>query len=125
MNVRVASRVAERRKTEDLRKLRNFKKVSDVFGFQGGVSSLPHKRQISTFVPNNHQKTAVNHSIEKHISLNVVNLSLSCFVRFFYLLNGKRQTKQNLGDTFEYDKFYFYQLFDAKFELEDTLELPV
>ena len=35
VNVRVASRVAERLKTWDLRKLGNFKKIPEMLGFDG------------------------------------------------------------------------------------------
>ena len=35
MSVRVVERVAERLKTQDLRKLENFKKVLGMFGFDG------------------------------------------------------------------------------------------
>ena len=35
MNVRVASRVAERLKTKDLRKLRNYQKIPEMLGFEG------------------------------------------------------------------------------------------
>ena len=35
VNVRVASRVAERLKAHDLRKLENFKKIPEMLGFDG------------------------------------------------------------------------------------------
>ena len=44
MNIRVASRFFERFKNEDLRKLRNFKKISEVLRIDGQVPSWPLKK---------------------------------------------------------------------------------
>ena len=48
VNVRVASRVAERLKTWDLRKLVNFKNISEMLEIDGKVLSWPLKKQFLT-----------------------------------------------------------------------------
>ena len=45
VNVKVASQVAKPRKTWDLRRLGNFKEISELLGIVGLVLSQPHKRQ--------------------------------------------------------------------------------
>ena len=57
MNVRVASQVEE---------------ILETLVFDG---EYPDKRQISIFVQENCEKSALRHSIEKPILLNFVNLS--------------------------------------------------
>ena len=47
-------------------------KISETLGFDG---EYPDKRQISIFIQENCEKSAVRHSIEKPILLNFVNLS--------------------------------------------------
>ena len=49
VNVRVSSRVTEQIKTQDLRKLRNFKKTPETLGSEGDYSVGTPKSQILTF----------------------------------------------------------------------------
>ena len=49
MNVRVASRVAERLKTEDLRKLGNFKEIPEMLGFDGEYTNVHPKAKFNVF----------------------------------------------------------------------------
>lgn len=37
----------------------------------------------------------------------------------------KKINQKILGNGFKYNKLYFYQLFEAKSELEETYELPL
>ena len=46
VNVRVASRVAERLKTKYLRKLGNFKKIPQMLGFDGEYPAVPLKAKF-------------------------------------------------------------------------------
>ena len=46
VHVRVASRVAERLKTRDLTKLGNFKKISEMLGFDGEYPAIHPKAKI-------------------------------------------------------------------------------
>ena len=75
VNIRVAPRVAKRLKTQDLRTLGNFKEIPETLGIDRKVFSRPHKRQISTVVSQNCEKSAVNHFIEKPMLVNFVDLS--------------------------------------------------
>ena len=69
------ARDAERLKTYDLRKLGNFKKIPEKFGFDGEYPAVHPKAKLWRFSVKNCKKSAVKHSIEKPISLNFVNLS--------------------------------------------------
>ena len=68
--MRAASRVARRLNIYEHRKL------------GGRLASGSPKKQSLTFVLENHEKSAVKHSIEKHILLNFVNLSTFFCARF-------------------------------------------
>ena len=46
VNVGVASRVAERLKTQNLRKLGNFKKNTEMFGFDGEYPAAQPKAKV-------------------------------------------------------------------------------
>ena len=73
MNVRVASAVAERLK--DLRKLGNFKKITEMLGFDGKYPAVHPKAKIWRILVKNCTKSAATHSIEKPVLVNFVNLS--------------------------------------------------
>ena len=75
VNVRVASRVAERLKTQNLRKLRNFKNIPKMLGFHSEYPAIHPKAKFWRFSVKNRTKSAVKHSIEKLILLSFVNLS--------------------------------------------------
>ena len=75
VNVRVASRVAERLKTYDLRKLGNFKKIPEMLEFDGELPVVHPKAKFDVFWQKNCKNSAVKHSIEKPVLLNFVNLS--------------------------------------------------
>ena len=75
VNVRVASRVAERLK--DLRKLGNFKKIPKMLGFDGEYPAAPQRAKFWWFLVKNCKKSAVKHSIKKPSFLNFENLSLT------------------------------------------------
>ena len=75
VNIQVASRVAERLKTCDLRKLGNFKKIPEMLGFDGDYSAAHPKAKCWWFLVKNCKKSAVKHSIEKPSLLNFKNLS--------------------------------------------------
>ena len=77
VNVRVASRVAER-----LKKLVNFKKILEMLGFDGEYQSVHPKAKFWRFLVKNCKKSAVKHSIEKPILLDFVNLSPTFCPRF-------------------------------------------
>ena len=75
VNVRIASGVAERLKTQDFRKLGNFKKITEMLGFDGQYTAVHPKANFLRFLEKNCKKSAEKHSIEKLILLNFVNLS--------------------------------------------------
>ena len=56
VNVRVMSQVAERFKTQDLKKLVNFKKIPEILGFDGDYPVVHPKSQILTFFGKKLQK---------------------------------------------------------------------
>ena len=56
VNVRVVPRVAERLKTYDLRKLGSFKKIPEMFGFNGECPAVLLKSQIFTVFAKKLQK---------------------------------------------------------------------
>ena len=74
MSVRVVERVAERLKTQELRKLENFKKVLGMFGFDGEYLAGHPKIRFLAFLLKSLKKSAVKHSIQKPILLNFGNL---------------------------------------------------
>ena len=49
VNVRVTSRVAERLKTKNLRKLGNFKKIPEILGFDGEYPAVTQKPDLDIF----------------------------------------------------------------------------
>ena len=71
MNVQVASRVVERFKTYDLRKLGNF----EMLAIDCKYPAVQSKAKFWRILVKNCKKSAVKHSIEKPIFLNFVNLS--------------------------------------------------
>ena len=75
MNVQVASRVAEQLKTRDLVKLGNFKKIPEMFGFDGEYPAVQPKAKFWHVLVRNCIKLAVKYSIEKPVMFNFVNLS--------------------------------------------------
>ena len=75
VSVRVASRIAERLKTQDLRKLGNLKKIPEILGIDGEYPTVQPKSKFGRFVVKNCKKSAVKHSIERPILLNFVSLS--------------------------------------------------
>ena len=77
MNVRVASRVAERLKTYDVRKLGNFKKMSEILGFDGKYPAVQLKANFWHFLVKICKKSAVKHSIEKPILLRLSHENVS------------------------------------------------
>ena len=77
VNVRVASRVAERLKSQDLRKLGNFRKIHEMLGFNGEYPAAYPKAKFRRLWVKSLKKSAVKQSIEKPILLNFVNLSPS------------------------------------------------
>ena len=58
-----------------LRKLGNFKKIPEMLGFNGEFPAVHPKAKFWRFLVKNCKKSAVEHSIEKPILLNFVNLS--------------------------------------------------
>ena len=74
VNVRVTSRVAERLKTQDFRKFENFKKIPEMLRFDGKYPANTQKANFD-ICTKKCEKSAKNHFIEKHIFLNVVDLS--------------------------------------------------
>ena len=89
LNVRVASRVAERLR---LSKLENFKKIPEMFWFDG---EYPPKKQILTFVLEDREESAAKHFIEKAILLNYMNLP-TIFFQDCTILD------KNYGDLFRF-----------------------
>ena len=75
VSVRVASRIAERLKTQDLRKLGNLRKIPEILGIDGEYPTVQLKSKFGRFVVKNCKKSAVKHSIERPILLNFVSLS--------------------------------------------------
>ena len=75
VNVQVASRVLERRKTQDLRKLRNFKKISEKLGTDSKSSVGYPKAKLWQVRQKIQKETVVKHSKEIPILLNFENLS--------------------------------------------------
>ena len=69
VNVLVASRVAK------FKKLGNFKKISEMLGFDGDYPAAHLKAKFWHFSVKSLKKLAVKQSIEKPILLNFVNLS--------------------------------------------------
>ena len=59
--------------SNDLKRLGNFKKISEMLGFDGEYPA--DQRQILTFVLKNREKSALKNSIEKHVLLNFMDLS--------------------------------------------------
>ena len=74
VNIRVATRVAKRLNTQDLRKLVKFRKSLKCLELIGKYSAC-HQKKILTVVLQNCEKTAVKHSIEKPVLLNFGDLS--------------------------------------------------
>ena len=72
--VRVTSQTTKRFKTEDLRKLGNFKKIPEMLGFDCEYPVIHSKTKLWRFSVKNWEKSAVKHSIGKTTSFNVVNL---------------------------------------------------
>ena len=70
MNVRVASRVAER-----LKKLGNFKKIPEMLGFDVDYPAFHPNAKFWRFLVKNCKKSAVTHSKEKLILPNFGNFS--------------------------------------------------
>ena len=75
VSARVASRVAKRLMTKDLRKLENFQKIAEMLGFDGEYPAALPKAKFWHFWVKNRKISAVKHSIEKPTFLNFVNLS--------------------------------------------------
>ena len=75
VKARVASRVAKPLKSQNLRKLGNFKKIPKTIGFLGEYPAVHPKAKLRRFSVKNRKKSAVKHFIEKLILLNSVNLS--------------------------------------------------
>ena len=65
MNLRVASQVVERLKSEDLRKLGDFKKIPEMQGFDGEYPTVQPKAKFCRFFAKNYKKAAVKHSVER------------------------------------------------------------
>ena len=87
VNIRVASQVAKQLKTQDLRKLETFKKISEMLGIDDQFPAIQTKAKFCCFLVKNCKKSAVKHSIEKPILLKFVNLSPSFCPRLYYLLH--------------------------------------
>ena len=66
------TRVAERLKAYDLRKLGDIKQIPEILGTDGKVLSWSLKNQILTVVLQNCKKSAMKHSIDKPILFNFV-----------------------------------------------------
>ena len=79
LNIRVDSRVSERVKTQNLRKIGCFKEILKCLRLVGKYSAYHAKCQKSAaiYVLQNCQKSAVRHFIEKPMLLNIVDLSKS------------------------------------------------
>ena len=80
VNVRVASWVAERLTTLDPRKLGSFKKIPEMFGFNGEYPAVHPKLKVSRFLLKNCKISVAKNSIEKLILLNFV-ICLQPFVQ--------------------------------------------
>ena len=50
----------------------------------------------------------------------------AAFYKFLYLLNekDKKINKKNFENSLGYENLYFHQLFNTKFELQETWKLP-
>ena len=72
--------VAERLKTEDLRKLESFKKISEMLGFNDENPTVQPKTKFWRFLAKICKQSAVKHSVEKPILLNFVDWI--CFQTF-------------------------------------------
>ena len=70
-----ASQVAEQLKTQDLTKLKNFKKIPEMLGFDGEYPAGGPKAKFWGSSVKKCKELAVKHSIEKPDLLNFVNLS--------------------------------------------------
>ena len=57
------------------RKLGNFKKITEMFDFDGEYPAAQPKAKFWRFIVKNHKKSAVKHSLEKPILLNFVSFS--------------------------------------------------
>ena len=86
MNVWVASRVANQLTTRNLRKLGDFKKISEMLLLVGEYHPFTQKPNFDAFLVKNCKTSAVKHSIKKPILLNFVNLSPTFFPRLYCLL---------------------------------------
>ena len=115
----------EKKRAYFLRKLRNFKENSKMIGFDGEYPTIHPKTKFWRFLVKNCKKSAVKHSIEKHILLNFVNLSsslLSKIVRgnWFSFLNRSRL----LDFTFSEDFSIFSILFKMIFKETQLQKMP-
>ena len=91
MNARVDSRVAKILKTDGPQKLGNFKKIPEMFEFDGEYAAVQPKAKFSRFSLKNCKNSAATHSIEKPIMLNFVNLS-TAFCPQYILISNSVQT---------------------------------
>ena len=60
---------------KNLKKLRNFRKIPEILGFDGKCPAVHRKANFWRFLVKNRKKSAVKHFIEKPVWLNFVNLS--------------------------------------------------
>ena len=74
VNIRVSSRVVERLKTEDLRKLGELKKIPEMLGSDSKHPTALPKAKLRRLLAKHRKTSAVKHFIEKLIWLKFVNL---------------------------------------------------
>ena len=79
VNVRVVSQVTERLQTQDLMKLENFKKISEILGCNNEYPPVHPKSTFLRFSVKNRKKSALKHSTENPILFSFVILSPNWF----------------------------------------------
>ena len=67
--------VPKKEKKKKKKDLGNLKKIPEMLGFDGEFPAVNPKAKFRRFLVKSCKKSAVKHSVEKHILLNFVNLS--------------------------------------------------